>query len=392
MTFIDKLLINIVNEPDFDSVVPVHEVSVLRSLAKSASGPFFLTENQSRLVIRLIKEAAKFMPTQKEQIAQALQSPEWSRSFRHIEQIRKFYINEVDGEPQLIIETNLNTEARKNLIGKIKECEGFILNKDNYSIWLTEKNIELLYDTLAPMGFDIDERIKTHYNTIKSWSLDTVKSQFKITSMTNANFQKHITADLGMETSIDQNIINDRSLRYQYFTDDAKTDDSLTTYIANRSKPKVWVDKQRYQLTELLESLKELRRLPIMFVFDTQSEEHALGNLKLLNNALQDAKITDGVGVYFRLPNSELGKQFNQVIATNRYNSRLDQNTNVVAVQSGKIPKFFLTNDWRPMSVIALDTHMGLRHGKTSVYASYCDLLVSYNDEAPIVEKMNKWL
>ena len=129
-----------------------------------------------------------------------------------------------------------------------------------------------------------------------------------------------------------------------------------------------------------------------MFVFDTQSEEHALGNLKLLNNALQDAKITDGVGVYFRLPNSELGKQFNQVIATNRYNSRLDQNTNVVAVQSGKIPKFFLTNDWRPMSVIALDTHMGLRHGKTSVYASYCDLLVSYNDEAPIVEKKNKWL
>ena len=87
MTFIDKLLINIVNEPDFDSVVPAHEVSVLRSLAKSASGPFFLTENQSRLVIRLIKEAAKFMPTQKEQIAQALQSPEWSRSFRHIEQI-----------------------------------------------------------------------------------------------------------------------------------------------------------------------------------------------------------------------------------------------------------------------------------------------------------------
>jgi hypothetical protein len=54
---------------------------------------------------------------------------------------------------------------------------------------------------------------------------------------------------------------------------------------------------------------------------------------------------------------------------------------------SGKIPKFFLNNTWKPMSVIALDTKMGLRHGKTSVYSNCCDCIIEWSDADPMFDK-----
>ena len=69
------------------------------------------------------------------------------------------------------------------------------------------------------------------------------------------------------------------------------------------------------------------------------------------------------------------------------YNCNLDINTKIVGVQNGKIPKFFLKNDWKPMTVIALDTKMGLRHGKTSVYSNRCDLIIEYSDAPSVLEK-----
>jgi len=75
------------------------------------------------------------------------------------------------------------------------------------------------------------------------------------------------------------------------------------------------------------------------------------------------------------------------MIGEKKYNSPLDSDTQIVGVQSGKIPKFFLSNAWRPMSVIVLDNVMGMRHGKTAVYTNCCDLILEYSDTAPIVEK-----
>jgi len=54
---------------------------------------------------------------------------------------------------------------------------------------------------------------------------------------------------------------------------------------------------------------------------------------------------------------------------------------------SGKIPKFFLTNPWKPMSVLTLDTKMGLRHGKTSVYSNCCDLIIEWAEAPPLIEQ-----
>jgi hypothetical protein len=87
------------------------------------------------------------------------------------------------------------------------------------------------------------------------------------------------------------------------------------------------------------------------------------------------------------LQNDEAGKQFNTMIADKKYNHQLDSDLKVAVVQSGKIPKFFLKNAWKPMSVIALDSRMGMRHGKIAVYTNCCDCVVEWSDEPALLEK-----
>ena len=208
--------------------------------------------------------------------------------------------------------------------------------------------------------------------------------------MTNTNFQKHITLDLGISTAIDQNIIHDRSMRYQYFTETQKNHgDSLSEYIANRTRTKIWIDKTQHTLSEVIASLIELKRLPILVVFDSFQPAQSHASLQVLNHALEENGIYEGVGIYFRLPNDDSGKKFNQLVADQRYNQYLGSDTKIAGVQSGKLPKFFLTNDWKPMAVISIDT--SLRHSKTAVYASRSDLVIAYSDTETLFETRNIW-
>jgi len=398
MITVDNLLLQIVNftSPTIEEQIQSKDSRVLRSLATSVISHVFITENQSNLLLKILRENQKKLKFFGDEIATALASPQWSRDFRQVEQVRKMYISKnEDNEPGIQIEFTYNSEIRKilqNLTKKVENLNQAVPGK-MFTADLTEQNIVCLVEALEPLGFDIVDTVKTHYATIKSWSKPNFDHQFLLTSITNQNFHKAITADLGIETPLDQSIINDRSVRYQYHTETAKNPgEALVEYVANRPNTKLWVDKAQHSLTAILESLVYLKRIPVMVVFDNTTESKLLENLELLSNALKDVGIFDDVGIYFRLQNTDVGRKFNQLVAANSYNSKLDSTTKIAGVQGGKIPKFFLTNAWRPMSVIAIDTRMGLRHGKTSVYTNCCDLIIEHSDEASILEdRKNIW-
>ena len=396
MITVDNLLLQIVNftSPTIEEQIQSKDSRVLRSLATSVISHVFITENQSNLLLKILRENQKKLKFFGDEIATVLASPQWSRDFRQVEQVRKMYISKnEDNEPGIQIEFTYNSEIRKilqNLTKKVENLNQAVPGK-MFTADLTEQNIVFLVEALDPLEFDIVDSIRNHYTTIKSWSKLNVDHQFLLTSITNQNFHKAITADLGIETPLDQSIINDRSVRYQYLTETAKNPgETLVEYVANRPNTRLWVDKAQHSLTAILESLVYLKRIPVMVVFDNTTESKSLENLELLSNALKDVGIFDDVGIYFRLQNTDVGRKFNQLIAANSYNSKLDSTTKIAGVQGGKIPKFFLTNTWRPMSVIALDTRMGLRHGKTSVYTNCCDLIIEHSDEASILEDRKK--
>ena len=392
MMTIDNLLVEILCQPDdyAKSVLTKRDFDTLTSLEAATKRPTFITESQSRLLIKILKENQKKLTEFDKKITEAIVTSAWSKSFRQIEQIRTLTIeNDRNNGQFLTIEFTFDPQIRKILGDISKVVEGnFIPNSKFYQAELTEKNIVLLVDALAPFDFTIDEKIVDFYKIIKSWSKTEFENQYLITNFENKNFQKYITEDLGIETSIDQNIINDRSVRYQYFVENPKNPgENLVEFIANRSKTKVWINKNEHTMTEILGALYSLKRLPTLVVFENSDDEKSLKNLEILKESLENNGLDSGIGIYFRLPNNQTGQKFNQLIKDNKFNHPLDNTTRIAVVQSGKIPKFFLKNTWQPMSVIALDTKMGLRHGKTSVYSNCCDLIIEWADAPVLFEK-----
>jgi hypothetical protein len=399
MTTIDNLLLEIVtaHKKYIETNVSKRDFDILQSLAFSVNTTTFITENQSKLLVKILQENAKKLPDLSEHILTTIVQPSWSKPFRKVEQVKKFYITakNVD-DPELAIEFSFNSQLRKILTQLSDKIENLVADSNGkmYRADLTEHNIIALVELLEPLGFEIPENIQNHYNTIKSWSETEVHDQFLLTNIEHQTFHKQIIADLGETTPIDNNVINDRSMRYQYFVENPKNSgENLVEYIANRSKTKVWIDKNQHSLEEVFASLVTLKRLPVMVIFENTTDQKFHENLENLAESMKKSGIDNGVGIYFRLSNSEEGKMFNQLISSNKYNQYLDKTIKVAGVQSGKIPKFFLKNAWQPMSIISLDTKMGMRHGKTAVYANCCDLIIEWADAPNLLEQkiIIKW-
>jgi hypothetical protein len=390
MTTVDQLLTKLVNstEPTVEDIIQKRDARVLRSMATAISGTLFITENQSKLLLKILRDNEKKLGFLGEEVPTILGAPQWSRIFREVDKTKKLYIgkNPTD-DAVIVIEYAFSSPIRKILANLTKITDGPIISINNkiHQCDLTEKNIVSVLDALEPHGFEIDETLKNHYDTIKSWSEIEVKNQFQLTTITHTNFQKQITADLGIHTAINDYIIADRGIRYQYFTEKTeKNPENLTEIIAHRNSTKVWVDRNKFTLDDIVKSLLELKRFPTMFVFDGFNPADQNTELHNLANTLDNAGIYDGVGMYFRLPNNPIGKEFNDLVKEKQYNSQLDKTTKVVGVQNGKIPKFFLNNEWKPMSVVCIGNT--LRHSKTAVYANCCDLVISFTPSNPIIE------
>jgi hypothetical protein len=390
MMTIDNLLLTVVNSTSLEKIVSAKDAKILRNLSIAINSHYFITENQGNLIAKILRENSKKLSNVSDDFGKIISSNLWSRDFRQVRQIRKFYIEKIDDMLALVIEFTFNAEIRRILQEHAKQCHSLTMaeNGKKFIAPLTEKNIKSLSDVLLPFNFDVDDIISNHYQTINSWSKTEVENQFLLTNIEHKNFQKAITDDLGIETPIDQNIINDRSMRYRYLLEQPKNlGENLTENIANRAKTRVWIDKNQHSMEDVISSLSNLKRFPILVIFDTVVTSKYLENLKILSDALESNGIFDKIGVYFRLPNDEAGKQFNTFIADKSYNSNLDETTKVACVMSGKLPKFFLTGNWKPMSVIALDTRMGLRHGKTAVYSNCCDCIIEWAEEPAITDK-----
>jgi len=396
MTTIDNLLLKIINHPGpgIETLLAAKDAATLKSLAHQAAGSFFITENQSNLLLKILQSNKKKLSNIDDTLIDTLTAPTWSRPFRQVDQIKKLYIAKIAEELEICIEFTFSANIRKILQQSTKHIENLHsgeLGRKWYAD-LTEKNIVCLVELLTPFNFDISSEITSHYNIIKSWNEADIRSQFLITNIENNSFQKHITADLGMDTAVTQHVIHDRSMRYQYFTDTTKNlGENLTEYIANRSASRLWINKKEHTLDAVIESITDLKRYPMLVVFQSENESASTQQLEMLIDSLEKNGITSGIGVYFRFNNTPLGTVFNKIIADRQLNAKLDQDTKVACILGSKIPKFFLKNTWRPMSVLGLNTKLGLRHGKTSVYSKSCDLVLDYCDEPALLEITIKW-
>lgn len=394
MTTVDQLLLQIVNysSTTIEELVSKRDARILRSMASAIISSNFLTENQSKLLVRILRENQEKLKSVNDNLVEQLLVPTWSREFRIFEQTKKLYISNSNDELSLIIEISYSSSLGKEIDNIGKSVSGMSAGQSGkfYHADLTEKNIVTLVSRLKKLDFEIDQKIQNYYEIIQLWSESEIRDRFKIDTITHDNFQKQITSDLGIHTPIDQNIINDRSLRYQYFGEKSgKNPENLTETVATRLTRQLWLDKNIIDLSDIFDTLRNLKRFPLLIVFDSNDQKKCLEELVNLSKILEKNGIVDNVGIYFRLGNDGIGKEFNQLIANKKYNSQLDNTTKIVGIASGKIPKFLLKTAWKPMSVISIGRL--LQHNKTSVYANCCDLIINWSDTQPIVEARMSW-
>lgn len=361
-------------------LIPKKDLTTLSRLATVIKSTNYITEKQAYLILKLLKQYADVLNIDQTDLI----TLNWEYPFRVFEHHQKFFID--DERSQLVIDYSYSSFLKKEISKITQHVESFSYSeqhKQHYAA-LTESNIVVLVEHLIPLNFSIDSRITDYYNTIKSWNCNDYINQYRIDTMSNPNFQKYIASDLGINTPLTSCIIADRSRRYQYYITDQPDSSELTNLIAYRTENKIWVDSTNYSLVELVGSLISLHRLPLLFVFSANDSKKSLRELTELSHALKNFNIDDSVGIYFRMSNAdEQGKEFNQLIADNKYNTNLSNTTIVAGIQSTKLPKFFINNDWKPMSVISINN--SLSNSKTAVYTNCCDLVISYTTQEPLI-------
>jgi hypothetical protein len=396
MTTVDNLLLKITSctSPTIEEYLPARDSKVLRSLASAVSSPVFITENQSRLLLKLLAQYSNHFLIIDNTLTDLLETPTWSKRFRAVDTTKKVYIKTLkDKEPAIFVEYAPNSTIRKVLqgIGKIVESSITVHSTKLISIELTEKNIVAIVELLKSNKFEFDQKITDFYEIIKKWKFTDECKKFFFGENLYEPIKSSLENDIGLESLNDLSIVADRKTRYHFLTKKVeKNEENLQNIIIHRTQQKIWIDSNVYSLSDIIGNLKDLKRLPLLVIFDSHSADNCTKTLKNLQESLENHKIRDHIGIYFRLQNDTGGKVFNSLIQENHYNAPLDNRTNVAGIQTGKLPKFFLKDcNWAPKSVIVFGNN--LRHGKTAIYSNRCDLIISYSDKPSIFDNNTGW-
>lgn len=385
MITVDTLLIELFRQgiETLNSQIPARDKKVLISLARQINSGHFLTENQSKLLVKILKENSQHLFDPTSENLNVIENPTWSHSFRVLEQVRKIFMTK-ENEGRILVEFTYNKRLRQQITDLNKNIEGQMLSINNkqYSLPLTEKNLYQVVKTFKPQGFSVDQNLMKFYEEI-SEIYENSSNQFDVFNLTNDKLTNLIKQDTNDITEDNLILLNDRRLKFQYSIFPKNPEISLKNSLANRPSTRIWIDSTTTPLNELVTALAELNRLPVLFIFNGHDSKECLQNLKKLVFSLENRGLDKHVGIYFRFDNgTDNNKEFNLSISQLGYNVKLDSTTQVAGIANNKLPKFMLKNGWYPNSVISFSNNF--KSNKTSVYCDAVDLIVYYNDKRPL--------
>lgn len=381
----DTLLIELFQQgiDRLDFRVPSRDKKILISLSKQILSGHFLTENQAKLLGKILKENSPHLPQLTREQLIVIETPQWSQSFRVIEQLRKIFLSK-DNDGRILVEFTYNKRLRQIISDLNKDIEGQMLstNGKQYSIPLTEHNVYNVVKTFKSQGFEIDPILMKFYEEI-SEILSGARDQFEIFKISNDKLLSSIKKDIKTIDETNLILLNDRSHRFQYSVFQKNPEISLKNSMASRVNTKIWIDSKVTSLDDVVLALNELNRFPLLIILNGHDSKECLQNLKKLSKSLKNIGVEDSTGIYFRFDNvTEHNKEFNSYIAGSGYNNALSENTIVAGIANNKLPKFMISSNWRPQSVITFSNNF--KNNKTSYYCDDVDLIVYYNEKRPL--------
>jgi hypothetical protein len=381
---IDSILKKIITIIKTDSrSIPNKDKRILMSLSNQIDQGHFLTENQSKLMVKILNENVAAIKVIEPDIKNIIDAGVWSQVFRVIQRVRKISLSD-DQENLILVEFTYDKRLKEKLISLNSKIDGSIsaVGSKIYALALTEKNIHLLISTFLKDDFEIHEKIMNFYFEIDK-ILKNENDLFDIKDTTNETFKNIVYDRMGDISKENLVLLHDRKIRYQYTFSEKIEVVTLAEKIAVRNNSKVFISSSNVELSSLIESLTELKRFPAMVIFEGHDSKINKKYLETLSLAIQEAGVVGDVGIYFRFDKGTDTCLFNKTVAELAYNKNLSNTTVIAGIANNKIPKFLLKTNWKPKTVISFTTNF--KNNKNAVYCNDVDLIVYYTEKRPLI-------
>ena len=363
---------------------------ILASLSKQMAANIYVTERQADLAIKIIGENIKHLL----QLSEIIKNPKWDNSFRIIQRFKYLHLVKNTNPDRFFIEIGFNhTKTFTKKLDELKNKLSTPLTRIKNNVWqipYSELDLYHLVELVKSQNFEISPEILEAHREIFEILKQENKDKIYIDIDTSENLKNRVSVEVGeiVNTNI---LLEDRKIGYQYEIFHSffqkKSEKNLIEKIATRTGPQIFISSKTHELNDVVSSLQELNRFPMLVIFDSLPEKSEK-NLKILRNSLIENNVNEGVGIYFRHDNDQNGKPFNEQISQFQYNQPLNNNTVIAGITNLKIPKFLLKLKWQPKSVLVLAQVLG--SNRVKLLTDYCDLVIHYQDKKPLKEAIEE--
>lgn len=255
---------------------------------------------------------------------------------------------------------------------------------------LNEKNLHSIIKTFKDKNFDIESKLLEIYT-----QLDNLNEYDHVPCVHNNTLknlvpaaQKYLETDLGSYTAENAFLYQDRSRLYGLRFIDSQIDYSfcsiLSSKIAKRTKSKILVKPEEFNFDQLVNSLLQLKRFPVVILLN---DKDPYSNLHDTYQSFRNIIDSSEVSVQFRLPSNESGG-FNEYISENNLNNKVDKNTKLVYTIQDKLNKPLLQSDCFPKTIMLLESTR-VNH-RVDLWLDQFDLVIHYDNNVSQMMRFQK--
>ena len=263
--------------------------------------------------------------------------------------------------------------------------------KDKYILPYTEKIVHRLISNfknkikdIDPVLLDVHDQCEKLYKRPDQFVPGIYNYQIKNSSPVTTQYHREYFGDPAKENL---HLYYDRKekLGLHYFDKNnlAESSSNLSTLskvILERQYSKINLDSEKWKLEQIVDTVIELRRFPLMVVLKGDTEQNSLEDLHNTHKLFKNLIPKNEISVLARCKNStSFGKEFNEYVKDNQLNNSLAKSTKIVYITSKKIPKPLLTSDWEAEAVLVCDNTRA--YTKVDKYVSTIDLQLQINGQ-----------
>ena len=156
----------------------------------------------------------------------------------------------------------------------------------------------------------------------------------------------------------------------------------LTKNIIKRTVNNVLIDSTKYNIHNLVQSIDELQRYPMIVILGENCHE----TLPVFFEAINGIVPSTDHSVLFRLDNKHQdAKDFNLYIKDKKLNNSVAKNTKIVYINYNKVPKPLLDSDFRAKMCLTFAPFSPAY--KSKLYVENLDLLLHYYEGQSMIDR-----